>query len=121
MFGPLVTFPALYSATLLMLAGTGLQVGDIILRFGDRQIEKASDLPRLVGGTKPGTKVTVQVWRRGATRDLALTVDELKPEASARAGGEPGSRPGPQAPAKANALGLAIPQSLMLRADEILR
>ena len=85
----------------------GVQVGDIILRFGDRQIDKASDLPRLVGGTKPGTKVDMQVWRRGDQRTLALTVDELKPEASAGAGA-PGAQPGQPAPVQANALGLAV-------------
>mgnify|MGYP000916262174 CR=1 FL=1 len=85
----------------------GVQVGDIILRFGDRQIDKASDLPRLVGGTAPGTRVDVEVWRRGERRSLRLTVDELKPEATASAEG-PGGQPGPQAPAQANLLGLAV-------------
>ncbi|HRO57957.1 MAG TPA: Do family serine endopeptidase [Burkholderiaceae bacterium] len=85
----------------------GVQVGDIILRFGDRQIDKASDLPRLVGGTVPGTRVDIEVWRRGDQRSLRLTVDELKPEASASAEGS-GAQPGQTAPAQANSLGLAV-------------
>lgn len=56
----------------------GLEVGDIITKFGDQGIEKAQDLPRLVGATKPGTKVAIQVFRRGAYKDLSVTVAELE-------------------------------------------
>lgn len=59
----------------------GLEAGDIVTRFDGKPVEKWSDLPRLVGNTKPGTKSTLQVLRRGATRDLAVTVAELEPEA----------------------------------------
>ena len=65
----------------------GVEVGDIITRFDGRPIERSSDLPRLVGGTRPGTQVSVQVWRKGSTRDLNLTVAELEPDRSARASG----------------------------------
>ena len=84
----------------------GIEIGDIIMRFDGRQIDRASDLPRLVGGTRPGSTVTMQVWRRGQMRDLSITVDELRPEASARAGG-PSAPESPAAPV-ANALGLAV-------------
>jgi len=63
----------------------GVEVGDIITRFDGRPIERSSDLPRLVGGTRPGTQVTMQVWRKGTNRDLALTVAELEPDRAARA------------------------------------
>ena len=59
----------------------GLEAGDIVTRFDGKPVEKWSDLPRLVGNTKPGTKSTLQVLRRGATRDLSVTVTELEPEA----------------------------------------
>src|SRR5690606_29626180 len=39
----------------------GVEAGDIILKFNATQIEKSSDLPRLVGNTKPGTKATISV------------------------------------------------------------
>jgi serine protease Do len=58
----------------------GLEAGDIVTRFDGKVVDKWSDLPRLVGNTKPGTKSTLQVLRRGATRDLAVTVGELEPE-----------------------------------------
>ncbi len=85
----------------------GMEVGDIILKFGDRQIDKASDLPRVVGSTQPGTKVPVQVWRKGSTRDLQLAVGEMEPERGPRPtrGQNGGGQP---APAASNALGLSV-------------
>jgi serine protease Do len=82
----------------------GVEVGDIILRFQGKPIERSSDLPRLVGSTQPGTKVAAEVWRKGSTRELQITVGELEPEQSAAA------RPGkPEAqPAEANLLGLVV-------------
>ena len=68
----------------------GVEAGDIITKFDGKVIEKVSDLPRLVGGTKPGSKSTLQVFRRGAYKDLTLTVVELeadKPKATAKADG----------------------------------
>jgi serine protease Do len=56
----------------------GLEAGDIILKFNGAAIEKSSDLPRLVGNTKPGTRSTLTVWRKGATRELSLTVAEME-------------------------------------------
>ncbi len=90
-------------------AKAGIEEGDIILRFEGRAIERSSDLPRLVGGTRPGTRATLQVWRKGATRDIQVTVAESEPERSARGQkpGTPGSG-GPSMPASANALGLGV-------------
>jgi len=85
----------------------GLQVGDIILKFDGKSIDKASDLPRIVGSTGPGSKVDVQVWRKGETRDLQITVGEMEPERSASAGRTPGAKPGGE-PSATNALGLAV-------------
>ncbi len=62
----------------------GVEAGDIITRFNGRAIDKASDLPRLVGSTKPGTQSAMTVFRRGQQRELDITVAELEPEQSAR-------------------------------------
>ena len=43
-------------------------------------VEKSGDLPRIVGGIKPGTKATLQVFRRGAYKDLSVTVAEFEPD-----------------------------------------
>mgnify|MGYP002784589813 CR=1 FL=1 len=86
----------------------GVEPGDIITRFDGKPVEKSSDLPRLVGNTKPGSKSTVQVLRRGSTRELSLTVAEIEPERSrtAEASAEPAPAPTPSA--AAGALGLVL-------------
>lgn len=76
----------------------GVEAGDIITRFNGVVVDKAGDLPRLVGVTKPGTKATLQVFRRGAYKDLPVSVVELddKPKQQAAAGssGTPGKTEG---------------------------
>ncbi|MGD9945876.1 MAG: DegQ family serine endoprotease [Burkholderiaceae bacterium] len=86
----------------------GLEAGDIIQRFDGRAIERASDLPRLVGGTKPGSSVPIQVWRRGERKDLTITVAEMEPERTASSSRRGGGEPAPAAPAASNPLGLAV-------------
>lgn len=49
----------------------GLQAGDIILGYNGQHVDQASDLPPMVGLTKPGTKVPVQILRN----DKKMTVD----------------------------------------------
>ncbi len=61
-------------------AKAGVEPGDIILKFDGRDIDKSVDLPRLVGNTKPGSKSTMTVFRRGSQRELSITVAELEPE-----------------------------------------
>jgi serine protease Do len=82
---------------------SGLEAGDIILKFNGVAIEKASDLPRLVGSTKPGARSTLTVWRKGASKDIPLTVAELEPEKTAKS--EPVNKKPQQT---ANALGLIV-------------
>ncbi|SDO64264.1 serine protease Do [Ralstonia sp. 25mfcol4.1] len=90
----------------------GIEAGDIILKFNGRDIEKASDLPRMVGDTKPGTRVPLQVWRKGQTREVQITVAELEPDnakVAARKGDRKGNSGGEDQPsAKPNALGLVV-------------
>ena len=76
-------------------AAGGIEAGDVILSFNGRDIAKSTDLPRVVGETKPGTLVPVQVWRKGGTRDLTVTVTDTestqaaakKPDTAAANGG----------------------------------
>lgn len=58
-------------------AKSGLQVSDVVLKFDGKNIESASDLPRMVAATKAGSKVAVQVWRKKALKDLSITVGLL--------------------------------------------
>lgn len=72
----------------------GLEGGDVILKFDGKPVDKASDLRRVVGATKPGSKVTMQVFRRGAYKDLSITVAELEDDSPNRAA-EPSAKPTP--------------------------
>jgi serine protease Do len=58
----------------------GIQPSDVILRFDGKVVNSSADLPRIVAGTRPGSKVEVQLWRKGATRDVTLTVGEIADE-----------------------------------------
>ncbi|WP_371820357.1 Do family serine endopeptidase [Verticiella alkaliphila] len=82
----------------------GVQPGDVVLKFNGADVRRVSDLPRMVGGTKPGTEATLQVWRKGKTVDLRVKVDTLEPEATApRASQDSGP-----SQAQTNAMGLAV-------------
>ncbi|MFS2112909.1 DegQ family serine endoprotease [Herbaspirillum frisingense] len=81
----------------------GLEAGDIILKYNGAAIERPSDLPRMVGATKPGAKATVNIWRKGSARDLTVTVVELeadKPKQAEEKKAKPDNTP--------NALGLVV-------------
>jgi serine protease Do len=58
----------------------GIEATDIITRFDGKPVESSSDLPRIVGATRPGASAQVEVWRKGAARTLLLTVGELQEE-----------------------------------------
>jgi serine protease Do len=55
----------------------GVESGDIITKFNGKPVENSSDLPRIVGGTRPGVSVPMEVYRKGATRDVTVVVGEL--------------------------------------------
>jgi serine protease Do len=61
----------------------GVEAGDIITKFDGKTIDKSSDLPRVVGGTKPGNRSTITVFRRGSLRDLIVTVAEVEADKTA--------------------------------------
>ncbi|SSW63243.1 Periplasmic pH-dependent serine endoprotease DegQ [Achromobacter agilis] len=82
----------------------GVQPGDVILKFNNEPIKRWSDLPRIVGETKPGTRADMQVWRKGKTLTLTVKVGEI-PAEKTPAAGKPGAAPVPEA---TNALGLSV-------------
>jgi serine protease Do len=84
----------------------GLEAGDVIIKIDGKAIEKSSDLPRVVGNTKPGTKSTVTVFRRGATKDLSIVIAEMEPEKVAKRAAEPEEKP--KATSSVQGLGLVV-------------
>ncbi len=86
-------------------AKAGLKPGDIIVKFNGTEINKSSDLPRLVGNTTPNSKATITVWRTGSMVDLPVTVVERESDQPTVAGKGPGK---PKAEGTANALGFKV-------------
>ncbi|MEZ4334152.1 MAG: Do family serine endopeptidase [Myxococcota bacterium] len=58
----------------------GLERGDVIVGFGREKIDRTRDLPRIVASTAPGTKVEVEVLRKGKTLSKRVEVRELEDE-----------------------------------------
>lgn len=83
----------------------GIETTDIITRFDGKEVGSSSDLPRIVGGTRPGSRVPLEVWRKGAARVLSITVGELVEERAAARDEPPAP---PAAPLPANRLGVVV-------------
>jgi len=81
-----------------------LEIGDIITRFNNQDVRMSSDLPPVVGSTKVGTKVPVEVIRAGKTRTLTVTIEELPENLSAGGTDTPQT---PTVPAE-NALNIVV-------------
>ncbi|MEY3936761.1 MAG: hypothetical protein RLZZ202_963 [Pseudomonadota bacterium] len=77
----------------------------MILSFNGRDINKSTDLPRIVGETKPGTSATVRVWRKGANRDLTVVVADAEPD---KAVARKSETPAPQAGTANKSLGISV-------------
>ncbi len=95
----------------------GIEAGDIIVKFDGKAIEKHSDLPLTVGNTKPGTRSTVTVFRRGSMRDLSVHVAEFDPVKAGKKAGlkEEKSKVG----SGAQALGLSVSELTDAQKEEM--
>lgn len=70
---------------------SGMVVGDVILKYDGKTVASSAELPRLVAATQPGSTVKVEVWHKGKTRDLSVTVGEMSADSVATRGGATGS------------------------------
>ncbi|MGP1676289.1 MAG: DegQ family serine endoprotease [Giesbergeria sp.] len=59
-------------------AKAGIKAGDVILKFNGHAISNSSELPAQVADVKPGTKATLEISRSGTSKDIDVTVGELK-------------------------------------------
>ena len=65
-------------------AVAGMQPGDIVLTFAGEQVNMSADLPPIVGNTRVGVHIPVQVLRDGKTRNLDVVIGELPAEDDVR-------------------------------------
>jgi serine protease Do len=83
----------------------GIEAGDVITKVDGKAVERSGDLPRLIGNIKPGSKSTLQVFRRGANKDIAVTVGEFEADKPVR---RAASEPSPAPQSAKTALGLTV-------------
>ena len=86
-------------------AKAGVEVGDIILKVDGKDMKTSQELPRVITMVRPGTKVNLTIWRKGASRDIAVTVAEMKEDVAAQS--RRGS-PAQKEKAKPNKMGLML-------------
>jgi len=80
----------------------GIKTGDVILGVNGKTVERSTQLPAIISSIKPGTDAQLEVWRDGKSKAIAVRVDEYKEEIQKASNTEP------QAPAKADKLGLSV-------------
>ncbi len=59
---------------------SGFEVGDVVVKFDNKEIGFRSDLPPIVGNSPIGSKVPVQIIRRGKKRILKVEIEKLPGE-----------------------------------------
>jgi serine protease Do len=78
------------------------KIGDVVIEFDGKRIQRSSDLPIAVGNTEVGKRVKVKVIREGKTLALSVKIGELPSEE------ELAQTDTPKKPAKLNKLGIVV-------------
>lgn len=58
----------------------GFEVGDIVVKYDDKEVSFSSDLPPLVGNSKVGSTIPVEIIRKGKSKTLKVVISELPAE-----------------------------------------
>ena len=61
----------------------GVKARDIILKFDEKEVVMSADLPRIVGNTKHGSKVSMHIWRDGSFKTIKIEVGEAPSDETA--------------------------------------
>ena len=72
----------------------GVKQGDVIVGINGEKVSDNNALRNRIAGTRPGSKVALDILRDGRPQTLSATVDQLKPEATERASRDGGPEPG---------------------------
>ncbi|WP_437359570.1 DegQ family serine endoprotease [Inquilinus limosus] len=90
-------------------ARAGIETGDVILQFDGKPITESRRLPRVVADTPVDKQVSVTVWRKGARKELPVTLGELEAaEESGLLASTPDSQSDSGKPQELTALGLTL-------------
>ena len=60
----------------------GIEASDVILKFDGKPVDNSSDLPRMVAAAKPGSKVVVELWRKGASKQVTVEIAQMPEDGS---------------------------------------
>jgi serine protease Do len=88
-------------------AKAGIETGDIILKVDSRDVHSSTELPRIITAIRPGTKITLTVYRKGTTREIPVVVAEIKEDQANNAQRRSGKAQ-PKEKAKPNRMGLVL-------------
>ncbi len=80
----------------------GIQIGDVVVEYNGKTINRSSDLPIAVGMTPIGSKAKVKVIREGKDKTIHVVINELPTEKELAQSGKS------DAPAKVNQVGLTV-------------
>jgi Do/DeqQ family serine protease len=72
-------------------ARAGLRQGDVIVAIDGEKLADNNALRNRIAGTKPGSKVAVEILRDGRSQTLSATLDAQKSDAKTRVSGSDGS------------------------------
>ena len=64
----------------------GIEISDVIIKFDGKPVSSSSELPRIVAATIPGSKVLVELWRKGASKVVTITVGEMPSDGNLASG-----------------------------------
>lgn len=55
----------------------GIKVGDVILKYGENEVAKMKDLPRLVADTRANDPVKMEIWRAGERLSVDVVIGSM--------------------------------------------
>ena len=58
----------------------GLKIGDIIVKFDDKEVKSVSELLSFKKGYRAGDSATLKIWRSGEYKDISIIFDEYDEE-----------------------------------------
>lgn len=58
----------------------GIKVGDVVLAVNGEKVNSSSDLPLMIGGMSPNSKVTIDLWRDKKTKQVEVVLSALDEE-----------------------------------------
>jgi serine protease Do len=80
----------------------GIKVGDVIVKFNDNEVINSANLPPIVGSTKVGVEIPVEVVRERRNKTIMVALGELPDE------GDEEARPDKVDSEKTNRLGTSV-------------